>query len=473
MKRETLDFEIDQWISDHVEEMKQELIAWVSHPSVSRADLKQEHAPYGPDVKAMLDFALERGRFYGFQTADHEGYCGDISYGEEGEELGFSCHLDVVPEGEGWIYSPYHPVEKDGFLIGRGVSDNKGSAIAVLSAFRFIQEKKIPLKRKLRLMLGCAEETGMADYKYYLQELKGEVPPLTIVADAAFPVCYAQKGGFNASLWIPAGRDIVSLNAGKVRNSIPDSAQLVVPEASISYEEAVLALEGYPAIEVSEIGSYLSITARGKAGHAAFPEGAVNAIWVLADAIVKSGLDQKADLRGLSFLAEAFSSPYGEGLRIGFADEQSGRLTLNAGVIQKEEDFLKTEIDIRFPVSYTVEQIEQALEESLKSFGVKLTDVDAARPYYIDPEDPVVQKLTGIYNEVAGDHARPYAMGGGTYSRVIPNAISYGPGLPLGKRPDFLPAGHGGAHGPDEALSIENWLTGLKIYIKTICLLAA
>lgn len=31
-------------------------------------------------------------------------------------------------------------------------------------------------------------------------------------------------------------------------------------------------------------------------------------------------------------------------------------------------------------------------------------------------------------------------MGGGTYSRVIPRGISFGPGLPVGgHKPDFMP----------------------------------
>ena len=70
---------------------------------------------------------------------------------------------------------------------------------------------------------------------------------------------------------------------------------------------------------------------------------------------------------------------------------------------------------------------------------------------------------------MTGDMTEPYAMGGGTYSRVIPNAISFGPGLMRKvQKPDFLPEGHGNAHGPDEALSIEDWLTAFKIYILSV-----
>ena len=39
--------------------------------------------------------------------------------------------LDVVPAGEGWTYPPWDCTRKGDFLIGRGVSDNKGAVITV------------------------------------------------------------------------------------------------------------------------------------------------------------------------------------------------------------------------------------------------------------------------------------------------------------------------------------------------------
>jgi len=56
-------------------------------------------------------------------------------------------------------------------------------------------------------------------------------------------------------------------------------------------------------------------------------------------------------------------------------------------------------------------------------------------------------------------------MGGGTYARVIENAITYGPGIPgLDARPADLPEGHGGAHAPDEYLYIPGLMKGAAIY---------
>lgn len=51
-----------------------------------------------------------------------------------------ACHMDVVPPGDGWETDPFTPVERDGFLYGRGVLDNKGPLAASLLAARVLKE---------------------------------------------------------------------------------------------------------------------------------------------------------------------------------------------------------------------------------------------------------------------------------------------------------------------------------------------
>lgn len=53
----------------------------------------------------------------------------------EGEDLiGILCHVDVVPEGDGWVHDPFDVQIADGKLYGRGVCDDKGPAIIALYA---------------------------------------------------------------------------------------------------------------------------------------------------------------------------------------------------------------------------------------------------------------------------------------------------------------------------------------------------
>lgn len=458
---------VDQWLESHSREMIDELVAWASHPSVSRADLAAPNAPFGPDCRKMLDFALERGRYHGFESEDYQGYAGCVlSRGGEGE-IGMVCHLDVVPEGDHWTYPPYEPTEKDGWLVGRGVGDNKGPGVLSLFALKCLKDLGYAPKHTFRILYGCAEETGMEDFRHYVEVLKAPVPQVSLVADASFPLCYAQKGGFDGDLAVPCGADIAAIGGGNARNIIPDYAYVVLKNCTLSQVQS--ALEGAENITVSQDGENVKVEAAGKAGHAAFPDNSLNAIGVLAKAVAGSALADQLDLKGIPFLAAVLEDSFGAGLNAALEDEVSGRLTSNGGIIKEVDGELVLTIDIRFPVTLEGEDIRRRVAETAEKLGGRLQSWNIAAPYYIDPQDPKVKTLMEIYNDITGDDAQPYTMGGGTYSRVVPNAMTFGPGLPKGKPfPDFLPEGHGGAHGPDEALCLEEWFQGFRIYVMAL-----
>ena len=134
MDRTELLARADAWIAAHREEYILELQQIARIPSVSRADLAAPGAPFGPDCRRVLDYALERGRFYGFSTADHDGYAGSITWGDAAHSIGVIAHLDVVPVGDGWVYPPFGAtyLPEHDVLIGRGVDDNKSAFVAGL-----------------------------------------------------------------------------------------------------------------------------------------------------------------------------------------------------------------------------------------------------------------------------------------------------------------------------------------------------
>ena len=84
------------------------------------------------------------------------------------------------------------------------------------------------------------------------------------------------------------------------------------------------------------------------------------------------------------------------------------------------------------------------------------------------PVDAVLATCDGP-NYLTGSDDPPYTMGGGTYSKAVPNAISFGPGTKGPSRVHaFLPEGHGGAHGRDEALPMEKVYNCARIYVAAL-----
>ena len=176
---------LDQIVDSYRDELIENIRKWVAIPSVQGAPAG-ENAPFGAEVRRMLDTALEDGRRFGFEVRDIDGYAGDISYGSGEQTMGMLAHLDVVPLGDGWTHDPLGGEIADGRLYGRGTTDDKGPALCALYAMRAVKEAGIPLKHGVRLILGCDEETGMSDMLYYAS--KEKMPDYGFSPDAEFPV---------------------------------------------------------------------------------------------------------------------------------------------------------------------------------------------------------------------------------------------------------------------------------------------
>jgi len=73
------------------------------------------------------------------------------------------AHVDVVPvEGQPWTVPPFQITEKDGFLFGRGVNDDKGMAAAIIAIALEMAKTKPSLSRDVIFALTAGEETGGA-----------------------------------------------------------------------------------------------------------------------------------------------------------------------------------------------------------------------------------------------------------------------------------------------------------------------
>ncbi|MSU65096.1 MAG: M20/M25/M40 family metallo-hydrolase [Opitutus sp.] len=72
-------------------------------------------------------------------------------------------HLDTVGvEREKWTMDPFAAVEKDGYLYGRGTTDDKTSATVFLEVIRQLHRLKVPLDRDVIFVAEAAEETSAA-----------------------------------------------------------------------------------------------------------------------------------------------------------------------------------------------------------------------------------------------------------------------------------------------------------------------
>ena len=172
MNHSWIEEHVDSFITENREALIRDLKTVIDIDSVEAP--AEPNAPYGPGVRKALDAALEIARNLGLEAGECDGYMGyaDVKGASE-TQLATIAHLDVVPAGNGWNSDPFGMIEKDGWLIGRGVSDDKGPALLTLYMAKFFKEycdqTGETLPYTLRVLLGCSEETGMTDVDYYLE----------------------------------------------------------------------------------------------------------------------------------------------------------------------------------------------------------------------------------------------------------------------------------------------------------------
>lgn len=462
--------QVRAWIEAHKEEMVEEIRRFVQVPSVSRADLAEEGKPFGPDCDKMLNFALKRGEEMGFHSVNHDHYCGSICMGPIENSIAIIGHLDVVPPGDGWIYPCYDLTRlNEDWVVGRGCSDNKGPAVMGLFAMKMLRDLKVELKHGIRVICGLSEETGMQDLSHYIAHDPVQ-PVVALVPDAGFPLNYAQKGTLGAHISIDLGslKVLKDFEGGLVDNMVPAHAQA---HLAVSAEEAKAALQkaGFVDERITvrpdgENGCVME--AAGLAAHAASPDKGVSAFNLLSGALLKSGLLDEGAQRAMRSVEEMSRDYFGETSGIGCEDPDSGKTTMNLGVAYTKAGRLTLHVDCRLSVASDLTQTEKGFREKCAQRGFEIDTISLGKPFYIDKKDPRAVALMDVYSQVTGRNDEPYSMGGGTYSRVMPCAITYGPGLPedLPEPPVKLPEGHGGGHQPDELNYLPNLFLALEVY---------
>ena len=454
-----MDAKLNAIIESMHDEMIDTLQKWIRVPSVKGE--AAPGAPFGKEVRSMLDMALADCEQMGFKTQNFDGYIAHADLGEGSDEdaLAIMAHLDVVPEGDGWKYPPYGAVIENGRMYGRGTSDDKGPAVAALYAMKAVKDAGIPLRRKVRLILGCDEESGWEDIAHYNKV--ATMPRMGFSPDASYPIINIEKGICRLELHgvlSNEGLQVIAFNNGERPNVIPGRASALVAgdAATVAQAEAAAKKLDIPA-EVQLTDKGVSITVTGISGHAAYPETARNAngemLLLLRELGVQGDLRLLADKIGLDYK--------GEGLEISVSDGISGYLTCNLGIIRAGEGGVYATLDIRYPVMTNPDMIIKNVSASLP--GMRVDAMEVKEPHHVPAGSELVQNLLDAYHEVTGYERKCLYTGGGTYARSLQEGVAFGASFPQDE--DL-------AHQANEYADIEGLYKNIKIFALAIVKLA-
>ena len=463
-----IDFEkIDARVRTMKEDLIRDVQRWVAVPSVKSE--ARDGMPYGEENARMLDLALETARSYGFETRNIDYYAGDVSLGSGEQTMGMLAHLDIVPVGEGWTHAPFGGEISDGKIFGRGTIDDKGPALCALYAMRAVRDAGVPLRDGVRLILGCDEETGMSDMIHYAAKVK--MPDYGFSPDAYFPLINIEKGGLNVELTFHGAGEadaeipIYEIYAGERPNVVPAFAKAIVGTRSVSAAELEARIEAHAAkvqqkLAVRDLGGgRAEISAEGVLSHGSLPELGVNAAGVLLIALEAIGAGGGAKPALRMMVEKLGMEPDGASLGIQCEDALSHNLSCNLGIVRWDGENFSATLDIRYPLCASEEDLMAKISASIAPYGAQARNIGGHTPLHVPAEHKIVRGLLKVYNELTGENAEPIAIGGGTYSRMMPNTVAFGA---------VFPDQEDCCHVADEYIVIDRMMEATRIYAHAI-----
>lgn len=358
-----MESKIIRQIEKNSDEMIKGIKKIVKMPSVETE--AEENAPFGKDIALTLNETLKLAESLGFKTKNLDNYIGWAQYGEGDDYIGIIGHLDVVPVGEGWKHDPFSAYEENGYIYSRGILDNKGPILTCLYALYSIKQLNISLKRPVRIIFGCDEETGFEDLKYYLE--KEKAPIMGWTPDCKYPVVYAERG-----------RAVIEIST-----------------------------------QEDNIDEFFKF---------------VNTYFMNA-------------------------KPNAESLGLDYKDEEFGVNEMRNYKLRYENKNIVFSVTFSYPVGLSLEKIVETIKEKASKMDVKC--VQHYTPVKFEKDGDMVSSLQKAYELVTGFDGTPVTTTGGTYAKLMPNIVPFGPSFPGQK---------GIGHLPNEWMKIEDLISNAKIY---------
>jgi len=450
-------------IEQNMDRLTADLQGCIRIPSLYQSD--DSGYPYGKPVHQCLEYMLNLAASMGFETHNMDNQLGWCEYGSGEEMVAVLGHLDVVPEGDGWTVPPYEGLIKAGRIYGRGTMDDKGPTMAALYGLKAIAQSGLPVNRRIRILFGLNEESGSADMKYYRAH-GGEDPVMGFTPDGEYPVINGEKGLITeayACTFTQSGPLVLKeLSGGTAHNIVPNYAKAVFAcDPALADQITVRTAEG---VTVTKLADGVMIEAAGVSAHGGTPAEGVNANGRLVQFLAKLPLEGQL-ATAITFLAEKLGMEYdGASLGIAMDDELSGPLTNNFGVLLGTETSLEVKLNYRYPVTKTFDMCGPQVKAAFEAAGFHQTAATHKNRLYVHADSELVQRLMKVYTDSTGDtNAAPKSIGGGTYAKMLPNVVAFGP---------IFPGDEVREHKPDEFMELSRLLDNATILAEAMYALA-
>lgn len=431
----------------------QELIALETVSTQGRAI--QETAEYvakmfedlGGEARILDDLNDSFPFVYGFFEAGPNG--------NKDKTLLFYNHYDVQPEEplNEWETPPFELTEKEGRLIARGVSDDKGELMARLYAIKYLQEQEGGLPVNIKFIVEGEEEIGSPNIDAYLEKY----------ADLfAADVCFWEGGNKDAKnniilfggikgiayfdIWVDSADIDIHSSRGAVVNNA--AWRLVHTLASLRTVDNKIAIEGFYDLMDEPTEKEMEIVRQ-----IPFDEASEQAVYGLKHPLITNDLTYSPQEALVLYPTLTIS-----GLNSGYTGKGTKTVLPRTATAK---------LDFRLVPGYNAEKVEALLRAHLDKQGfedVQIKLLTKLEPFRTDLEHPFVDVFVETAKEVYGEHT----------VTLEPNSAGGGPMYGFKKYLDvpIMSTGIGwaqsGVHAPNENIRLNDFYEGILYVAKLL-----
>jgi succinyl-diaminopimelate desuccinylase len=167
----------------------------------------------------------------------------------------------------------------------------------------------------------------------------------------------------------------------------------------------------------------------------------------------------------MRFIAHTLEKYYGEVFGIENTDPDFGRLTCTNGIAKMNEGKISLSFDMRYGKSVDIKSVKEKVIKYFAENGWSVEFTGGLSPWLTAADNPYLKACLNAYEKFTGTENPPtYVNAGATYGAHLPCAVELG--TQIWQTLTFnMPEGHGGAHQPDENISIDGMLEALEITV--------
>ncbi len=422
--------ELSQYLKVNEAKILNDLQKLIAIKTFAGSAKSTKNEPLGNNIASAFALITEISNREGLTVTNYDNYALAVDINPEQSEIEFAFlnHVDTVEiyHPELWDTPPFTLTKVEDVLYGRGVNDNKGPLIYVLYTLIYLKNYT-DIKKKIRLIIGGAEETSWAGINYYKQKTINEIPKYAISPDGNFPVINLEKGIIHYQYEVNIKDDYIksiksvddrSLNCAKIKITTKNRDEILV---------------------------------NGIETKSRSPKQGVNVIEK-----IDATLQTKSDV--LKFLVKNFNTYTGDIFNLNDFETAEKQSTFNVSTINYYNDKLVVNFDYRFIYDYDESYIKYKLQKVLTTGTLSKTKL---LPFHeLDESSKLAKELKQSYESVMGEPLTFHTKGAASYARSFDNALCAGPVF-IGEDSK--------SHKPNEMMKISSLVKACEIYTKLIC----